>query len=446
MSSLQIGLAGFALLGVLIYAGIHISTSLLTVAFLGVWAMRGDVSIAGNMLAIAATDSVTEYEFGTVPLFVLMGFLVMVAGVGADSYAVAHRLLRKVPGGLGHATVVGNAIFSAITGVTVAAVVLFTRLAVPEMLKRGYNARLAVGVVAGSAMLGMLIPPSVLMIIYAVLTEISIGDIYNAGIVPGIILAGAFSLAIYIIAVLRPEWVGRDAAAQNMKGMEAMTDDESRSLVAQSAPIIILVLLVLGGMYGGLFTATEAGAVGAAGALVIALWRRALDLPTFWSVLIDTGYVTASLILIIASASMFSRFLALSGVPAFLGNWVQHMQLGLYSVMLVYVLVVLVLGTALDSTSTILISVPIFAPIFQQLGGDLVWVGIITMIAVEVGLITPPLGMSPFIVKASLVNDPLGRKISLNDIYVGAMPFAAAAMIVIALLIMFPGLTKVFIK
>ena len=128
---------------------------------------------------------------------------------------------------------VGNAIFSAITGVTVAAVVLFTRLAVPEMLKRGYNARLAVGVVAGSAMLGMLIPPSVLMIIYAVLTEISIGDIYNAGIVPGIILAGAFSLAIYIIAILRPEWVGRDAAAQNMKGMEAMTDDESRSLVAQ---------------------------------------------------------------------------------------------------------------------------------------------------------------------------------------------------------------------
>ncbi len=447
MSSLQIGVTGFALLGVMIYAGIHISTSLLTVAFLGVWAVRGDISIAGNMLAIAATDSVTEYEFGTVPLFVLMGFLVMVAGVGADSYAVAHRLLRKVPGGLGHATVVGNAIFSAITGVTVAAVVLFTRLAVPEMLKRGYNARLAVGVVAGSAMLGMLIPPSVLMIIYAVLTEISIGDIYNAGIVPGIILAGAFSLAIYVIAFLRPEWVGRGTATGNLTEAEmANVEDESRSLVSQAAPIVILVLIVLGGMYGGLFTATEAGAVGAAGALIIALWRRSLDLRTFWSVLIDTGYVTASLILIIASATMFSRFLALSGVPAFLGNWVQHMQLGLYSVMLVYVLIVLVLGTALDSTSTILISVPIFAPIFQQLGGDLIWVGIITMIAVEVGLITPPLGMSPFIVKASLINDPLGRKISLNDIYVGSLPFAGAAIAVIALLIAFPVLTKVFIK
>jgi tripartite ATP-independent transporter DctM subunit len=350
-------------------------------------------------------------------------------------------MLRRVPGGLGHATVVGNAIFSAVTGVTVAAIVLFTRLAVPEMLKRGYHPRLAVGVVAGSAMLGMLIPPSVLMIIYAVLTEISIGDIYNAGIVPGLILTFAFGIAIYIIAIIRPEWVGRDGS-----GEAAPAEEETRSLAAQIGPIIILILLVLGGMYGGLFTATEAGAVGAAGALVIALWRRSLDLKTFWSVLIDTGYVTASLILIIAAASMFSRFLALSGVPAHLGNWVSHMEFGLYPVMFVYVLVVLVLGTALDSTSTVLISVPIFAPLFQMLGGDLVWVGIITMISVEIGLITPPLGMSPFVVKASLINDPLGKRISLNDIYVGALPFAVAALAVVALLIAFPALTRVFIK
>lgn len=438
MTDLQIGLLGFALLGVLIYAGMHISTALLITAFGGVWLIRGDIGIAGNLLAIAATDAVTEYEFGTVPLFVLMGFLVMVAGVGADSYAVAHRLLRRVPGGLGHATVVGNAIFSAITGVTVAAVVMFTRLAVPEMLKRGYHPRLAVGVVAGSAMLGMLIPPSVLMIIYAVLTEISIGDIYNAGIVPGLILTAAFAGAILTIAKLRPDWVGRASVA------EIIPEERQRSVVAQAAPILALVLLVVGGMYAGLFTATEAGAVGAAGALVIALLRRSLDIKTFWSVLMDTGYVTASLVLIIAAASMFSRFLAISGLPSSLGSWVQDMQVGVLGLMLFYVAIVLVLGTALDSTSTVLISVPIFAPIFQQLGADLVWVGIITMIAVEVGLITPPLGMSPFIVKASLVNDPLGRKISLNDIYVGALPFAAAALGVIALLIMFPRLTRVF--
>jgi tripartite ATP-independent transporter DctM subunit len=443
VTELQIGIAGFAVLGLLIYSGVHISTALLSITFVGVWLIKGDVNTAGNLLAIAATDAVAEYEFGTIPLFVLMGFLVMVAGVGADSYAVAHRALTGVPGGLGHATVVGNAIFSAITGVTVAAVVMFTKLAVPEMLKRGYHPRLAVGVVAGSAMLGMLIPPSVLMIIYAVLTEISIGDIYNAGILPGIILTVAFSGAIIAIALMKPDWVGKSEAALAATAAE---DPDKRSIVVLLAPIVTLVLIVLGGMYGGLFTATEAGAVGAAGALVIALLRRSLDLRTFWSVLIDTGYVTASLVLIIASAIMFSRFLALSGLPSFLGNWVSDVKLGLLAVMLIYVALVLVLGTALDSTSTILIAVPVFAPIFQQLGANLVWVGIITMIAVEVGLITPPLGMSPFIVKASLAGDPLGQRITLNDIYMGALPFAAAALIVIALLIAFPSLTTVFMK
>lgn len=441
MSPLEIGVLGFVALGILIYAGVHISTALLLVAFVGAWAIRGDAEIAGNLIAIAATDAVSEYEFGTVPLFVLMGFLIMVAGVGRDTYFVAHRLLHRVPGALGQATVVGNALFSAITGITVAAVVMFTKLAVPEMLKRGYHPRLAVGVVAGSAMLGMLIPPSVLMIIYAVLTEISIGDIYNAGIVPGLVLAFAFCLSILIISRVRPAWVGggADGAAT------AYEDDEGRGLVGRALPIVLLVLLVLGGMYGGVFNATEAGAVGAAGALVIALVRRSLDPKTFWSVMIDTGYVTASLILIIAAGSMFSRFLAMSGLPGAIGAWVQTEQLTLMTVMLVYVLIVLVLGTALDSTSTVLIAVPIFAPIFKQLGGDLVWVGIVTMIAVEIGLITPPLGISPFVVKASLGDDPIGRRISLRDIYLGALPFAVAALVVVGLIIAFPKIALVLV-
>lgn len=437
MTELQIGLWGFLALGVLIYLGLHISTALLAVAFFGVWLMRGDVGVAGNLLGIAATDAIAEYEFGTIPLFVLMGLLVMVAGVGADSYEVAHRLMRRVPGGLGHATVLGNAIFSAITGVTVASVVLFTKLAVPEMVKRGYHPRLAVGVVAGSAMLGMLIPPSILMIIYAVLTEVSIGDIYKAGILPGVILTAAFSLAIYLLAKTRPEWVGRSE-----EQLAAALVDAPGSLLAKAAPIVLLIALVLGGMYGGLFTATEASAFGAAGGLVIAVARRALDRKTLWSVLTDTGYITASLILIIASAIMFSRFLAMSGLPAMLVNWVQSLQFGLTAVIVVYIVVVLVLGTALDSTSTILISVPVFAPIFVQLGANLVWVGIITMIAVEAGLISPPLGMSPFCIKASLEPD-LDSTISLNDIYVGSLPFFVAALAVIALLVALPKLALI---
>ena len=440
MTPLEIGIAGFAVLTLLIYSGMHISTSLLLVSFCGVALIRDNWTLAGNLLAQTATDAVTEYEFGTAPLFVLMGFMVMAAGIGRDCYVVAERMFGRVAGGIGQATVVGNAVFSAVTGVSIAAVVMFTRMAVPEMLKRGYPPRLAVGVVAGSAMLGMLIPPSVLMIIYAVITETSIGDIYNAGILPGIVLSVAFMLTIYIIAKRTPGMADAVFAAREAAGTTGQP-----GLFKLMIPIVALIALVLGGMYAGLFTATEAGAVGAAGGIVIALMRRALTPKVFWQILIDTGYVTSSIVLIIASAAMFTRFLAVSGLPSYLSQWIAAHQFSLVSVMLVYIVIVLVLGTALDSVSTILIAVPVFAPVFKDLGGNLVWVGIITMIAVEVGLITPPLGMSPFIVKSTLDADGLGQQISLKDIYMGSLPFAAAALVVIALLVAFPKIALILV-
>lgn len=439
MTPLEIGLIGFAALTLLIYSGMHISTSLLVVSFVGTALIRDNWELAGKLLAQTATDAVTEYEFGTAPLFVLMGFMVMAAGVGRDCYVMAERLFGRMAGGIGQATVVGNAVFSAVTGVSIAAVVMFTRIAVPEMLKRGYPPRLAVGVVAGSAMLGMLIPPSVLMIIYAVITETSIGDIYNAGILPGIVLSVAFMITIYIIAKRNPGMVDAMAA------QTAVTRGVQTSLFKLMLPIIALIVLVLGGMYAGVFTATEAGAVGAAGATVIALLRRALTPKVFWQILIDTGYVTSSIVLIIAAAAMFTRFLAVSGLPSYLSQWIAANQFTLTSVMLVYIAIVLLLGTALDSVSTVLIAVPVFAPVFKDLGGNLVWVGIITMIAVEVGLITPPLGMSPFIVKSTLDSDGLGKQISLHDVYMGALPFAAAALVVIGLLVAFPKIALILV-
>ncbi len=439
MTPLEIGLIGFAALTLLIYSGMHISTSLLVVSFVGTALIRDNWELAGKLLAQTATDAVTEYEFGTAPLFVLMGFMVMAAGVGRDCYVMAERLFGRMAGGIGQATVVGNAVFSAVTGVSIAAVVMFTRIAVPEMLKRGYPPRLAVGVVAGSAMLGMLIPPSVLMIIYAVVTETSIGDIYNAGILPGIVLSVAFMITIYIIAKRNPGMVDAMAA------QTAETRGVQTSLFKLMLPITALIVLVLGGMYAGVFTATEAGAVGAAGATVIALLRRALTPKVFWQILIDTGYVTSSIVLIIAAAAMFTRFLAVSGLPSYLSQWIAANQFTLTSVMLVYIAIVLLLGTALDSVSTVLIAVPVFAPVFKDLGGDLVWVGIITMIAVEVGLITPPLGMSPFIVKSTLDSDGLGKQISLHDVYMGALPFAAAALVVIGLLVAFPKIALILV-
>lgn len=441
MSPLEIGVAGFAALTLLIYAGMHISTSLLLVSFVGISLIRDDWSLAGQMLGQTATDAVTEYEFGTAPLFVLMGFMVMAAGLGRDSYTLAERLFGRLRGGIGQATVVGNAVFSAVTGVSIAAVVMFTRMAVPEMLHRGYPPRLAVGVVAGSAMLGMLIPPSVLMIIYAVITETSIGDMYSAGLVPGVILSAAFMVTIWVVA-------GRHGGLRSLPRAQGNMADPGRagepSTLQMMVPIGALIVLVLGGMYAGWFTATEAGAVGAAGATLMALARKALTRHSFWQILIDTGYVTASIVLIIAAAAMFTRFLAISGLPSYLGQWIATHQFTLLSVMLVYIAIVLVLGTALDSVSTVLIAVPVFAPVFKDMGADLVWVGIITMITVEIGIITPPLGISPFIVKSTLDADGLGRQISLHDIYMGALPFAAAALVVVGLIVAWPGLALWF--
>jgi len=414
----------------------HIAVSLLLTAFVGTWIIRGDLNAGLNLVGIAAADAVADYEYGVIPLFVLMGFLVMRAGIGAESFRVARSALRGLPGSLGHATVVGNAIFSAITGVSVAAVVLFTRLAVPEMLARGYHPRFAVGVVAGSAMLGMLIPPSILMIIYAILTDTSIGDLFLAGVIPGIILTVSFSGAIWWLAVRDPEHFG---GRNPLQRHEILSLKETLEL---SIPIVALIAVVLGGMYAGWFTATEAGAIGALLSFFICIKRRCLDRRSFWTILVETGHVTASLIAIIMAANMFSRFLALGGLPGALGEWVLSIEPSLYSVLLIYIVVILLLGTAMDSASTVLIAVPIFSIIFKNMGADLIWIGIITMITVEVGLITPPLGMAPFVIKMTLNR----KDISLDDIYAGSLPFALAALGVVVLLIFFPVLATGILK
>lgn len=434
MSALEIGFLGFAALTVFIYLGMHISSALLLVSYVGISLIRDDWALAGQLLGQTATDALTKYEFGTAPLFVLMGLMVLAAGVGRDCYVVAHRMFGRFTGGIGQATVAGNAIFAAVTGVSIAAVVMFTRMAVPEMLKRGYPKRLAVGVVASSAMLGMLIPPSVLMIIYAVITETSVGDMYKAGLLPGLMLALAFMVTIYLVMRRHPVDVAHAQGDEDEAALPVWR------LVRMVMPIVALILLVLGGMYAGWFTATEAGAVGAAGGICMAWLRKVLSPQRFWSILLDTGYVTASIVQIIAAAAMFTRFLAISGLPSFLAQWIATHQFSLLAVMLVFIAILLLLGTALDSVSTVLIAVPVFAPVFVELGANLVWVGIITMIAVEVGLITPPLGLSAFIVKGTLDSDGLGQRIALKDIYLGALPFCVASLVVIACLVAFPKL------
>ena len=429
MSDLAFGT--FTLFGMvgLIYAGMHVAIALALCSFLGVLAMKGSAALAGRMLALAATESIESYVFGVVPLFVLMGFVVSQANIGRDAFDVANRMLGRIKGGLGIATVGANAIFAAITGISIASAAVFTRVAVPEMLRHGYTKRFAYGIVAGSSVLGMLIPPSLLLILYGILTEQSVGDLFLAGVVPGIILAIAFGVGVYFMARSWPTFAGSGIS-------EEVTPLSTGAMISKSLPIVLLIALVLGGIYGGFFTPTEAGGVGALGAILIAFARRTLPISKVWRVLTDTGQVTAAICFLIIAASMYSRMLSLSGLPEYLSSTVAASDIGYWGVIFAYVALILAMGTLLDSSSILLIVIPLFLPIMKTLGIDPIWFGIVTVLAVEVGLLTPPFGLSVYVIKGTSPD----RTLKLSEIFIGALPFAAIMLVVLALVLAFPSL------
>ncbi len=428
MTPFDIGLMALGAMGVLVMLGLYVPIALMVCSFAGVWAIKGSPVLASKLLALAANDAIASYFFGVVPLFVLMGFLVSESGLGRDAFDVANTLFRRLRGGLGVGTVGANAIFAAITGISIASAAVFTKIAVPQMIRHGYAPRFAVGVVAGSSVLGMLIPPSLLLILYGILTEQSIGDLFIAGIGPGILLSVFFALGIVAMAILTPRFVGTPDRGEEDDGLTPA------QILAKGGPIALLIFLVLGGIYLGWFTPVEAGAVGALVALAIGLVRRTLTLAGLWRVLVETGLVTASVCLLIIAAQMYSRMLAFSGVPAGLGTFATTAELGFWGLMLIYVGVVVALGMILDSSSIMLILVPLMLPVVQPMGIDLIWFGIVTVIAVEIGLLTPPFGISVYVIKSTL-DDP---SITLGDIFRGAAPFALMMAAVLGLVLTFP--------
>jgi tripartite ATP-independent transporter DctM subunit len=433
MSDLQIGVLAIVLMLAGIYFGMHIGVALMVASFVSV-ALVKSPEVAARFVAAAANDAIRDYLFGVIPLFVLMGMLVSVSGVGRDTFDVFQWLTRRIRGGLGLATVGANAVFAAITGISIASASVFTKVAVPEMLRHGYTPRFAVGVVAGSSVLGMLIPPSLLMIIYGVLAEESVGRMFIAGIIPGIVLAAGFAVLIVGMAYFRPGMIMQNPADI---GRGDVHQETLRSAALKFIPILILITLVLGGLYGGLFTPTEAGAVGAAGALLIALLRRRLDWKRLWHVLTETGYVSVSVLFLIISAMLYSRMLALTGMPAAVTEAITTMGLGPWGFLVAYLLIVLALGCIIDSVSIMLIMLPIVLPIARGFGMDVVWFGVVTVVAVEIGLLTPPFGVSVYTVKSAL-ND---ARITVRDIFAGSFPFVLAMMAVLALLVAFPKLS-----
>ena len=433
MTELHIGIAAIVCMLAGIYFGMHIGIALIATSFVSVWLIKSP-EVAARFVAASANDAIRDYLFGVIPLFVLMGMLVSVSGVGRDTFDVFQWLLRRIRGGLGLATVAANAVFAAITGISIASASVFTKVAVPEMIRHGYTPRVSVGVVAGSSVLGMLIPPSLLMIIYGVLAEESIGRMFIAGIIPGALLALGFCVLIVGMAWLVPHKVGTPEA---LAGVGAGIEETPLTAAVKFVPILLLITLVLGGLYAGFFTPTEAGAVGAAGALVIALVRGRLTWRKLWQVLVETGFVSVSVLFLIIAAMLYSRMLALTGMPSAVTEGITNMGLGPWGFLFMYVLIVIALGCIIDSVSIMLIMLPIVLPIARAFGMDVVWFGVITVVAVEIGLLTPPFGVSVYTVKSAL-NDP---RISVRDIFAGTFPFVLMMLVMLFILAAFPGLS-----
>lgn len=433
MTPIEIGLFSVVAIIVLIYLGVYIPVALGMVSFIAVWVLRDNPQLALNLLKSAMGDSVREYTFATIPLFTLMGLLVSRAGLGQDAYVVMNDLFRRVRGGVGMATVGANAVFAAVTGSSIASASVFTKISVPEMLKLGYTPRFAVGVVAGSSVLGMIIPPSAMLIIYALVVEQSVADMFLAGIVPGILLALAYVAAIALMCRFTPGFVGGNARGGAVTTGPAV----ERSHILGCLSIAGLVMVVLGGIYGGVLTPIESGAAGAGLALIIALARGRLNPRGFWDALLETGHITAAILFLITAASLYQRMLGMAALPNALSDLLQSYDLGFVEVMIAYILLMIFLGTILDTASIILIAVPLFLPIFEPMGISLVWFGIISVIGAEIGLLTPPLGISCFVIKSTL-NRP---DIALKDVFLGALPFAGVMLLVLIVLVIFPGLS-----
>lgn len=430
MTGLILGV--LALLMLLVLLGVHVAVALGLVSAIGVYWMIGVPDVAFSVLGTTAYEALRKDIFIIIPLFVLMGDFVSRSGAAGDLYNLCNRAFRALPGCLGVATVVGNAIFAAITGVSIAAAATFSRIAYPEMLALGYSRSYALGTVAGSACLGMLIPPSILMIVWAVLTEESIGALFIAGLLPGVLLAVTFCGYCVIRAMIRPE----DAPRAPIPLPAATDRAELRSQAFGGLSILGLILLVIGGIWGGFLTPTEAAGFGAMGAFLIGL-ARGMRLNDVMEAIYNAGRTTAPIMILLITASMYSRFLAMGGATNVINDLLLSVSSSPVVILGIIFAVWLVLGMFIDSTSIILLTVPIFAPLTEMLGIHPLSFAIFGILVIEAGLLTPPFGILVFTVKAA-VPDPSVR---LGEIFRGAVPFWIMILFVAIVVIAWPPIS-----
>jgi C4-dicarboxylate transporter DctM subunit len=429
----------------LVFAGVHIAIALGVTAALGIYLMTSDIEVVRTFVASTAYEALRDYVFAVIPLFMLMGDFLAKCGAARDLYTLANRFSRWLPARLAVATIISNAIFAFVTGVSIAAAAAFSRIAYPEMRRYGYDREFALGCIAGSACLGMLIPPSVLMIVWGVLTELSIGKLFLAGILPGLLLAGGFAIYVVVAGIIKPELVGEGprsrgravplSAAVSCAGGLAPDHEEEPigQLLFSTTLVMLLIAGALGAIWLGICTPTEGAGVGAVGALILALIKgiRPRDV---WEVVLNVGRTSGPLLLLLFCAQLYSRVLSMTGFTETAKTFLLGTGLGHWGILIVMVAIWFVLGCLIDSISIILLTVPIFAPIATQLGFDPLAFAIIGILAIETGLLTPPFGILVFTVKAAVPE----RGVELAEIFRGSIPYWIILLLVVVAVAVMP--------
>jgi len=425
----------------LVAIGVHIAIALGITSALGIWLVTGAdwyaFGTVQTMLAATAYEAIRAYVFAVIPLFMLMGEFIGKSGTVTDVYRGINRLLRKIPGRLAIATVVGNALFSFVTGVSIASAAAFSRIAYPEMKRFGYHRGFALGSIAGSSCLGMLIPPSVLMIVWGILTEQSIGQLFAAGIFPGLLLAFLFIVYIFVFAFLRPAAVGIGSGIEETAGKSGSDDEEVSTLqfLVSLVGIILVIVAVLGGIWFGIFTPTEGAGAGALIGLALAI-IKGMRFREIINSILSVGRTSAPILLLLVTAALYSRTLAMTG----LANAIEGVFLGSgmvpWMIVGVMVLIWFALGMIIDSISIMLLTAAIFAPIAVNLGYDPIAFAIIAIIAIEAGLLTPPFGLLVYTVKAAISSE--GEDVPILEIFKSSTPYWIIMLVGMVLIINFP--------
>ncbi len=422
-----------AILLVLVVLGVHIGVALGVASVIGVYLSYGSVEIALYILGSTAYDAIRTDALAVIPLFMLMGEIISRSGAARDLYLLCDRAMRRVPGRLAAATVLGNAAFAAVSGVAIASAATFSRIAYPEMRRLGYKRSYAVGVIAGSGSLGMLIPPSVLMIVWAILTEGSVGALFLGGVLPGLLLGSAFVAYCAIAAIRNPQL----APTADQRHEQDRPAGEARSELISGLGIIALIFIVLGGIWLGVFTPTEAAGFGALGSLVVGM-AKGMRWDDFIEAIYNAGRSTAPIMFLLITGSMYSRLLAVSGGINMIQDLFLGSGLGPVGIIVIMTLIWLLLGTIIDSISDILLTIPIFVPIALAAGFDPIAFAIYGILIIEAGLLTPPMGLLIFTVKAA-VPDP---DVTLQEIFRGSIPYWIVMIGVAISILVFPGLAS----